>query len=160
MENNKIFSEIQCGFRKYRSTADHLIRMDTFIRKVLANAEVISIFFDMEKAYDKTWRYGIMRDLHEAGLGGKMPMFIVKILESRLFQVKLQQKYSTLRTQESGVPQGSTISVTLFAIKINSLSRVIPREIRGRVDDLSFFEYLSPLCFLSIEFHCTFSISY
>ena len=31
---------------------------------------------------------------------------------------------------------------------------------RGRVDDLSFFEYLSPFCFLSIEIHCTFSISY
>ena len=31
---------------------------------------------------------------------------------------------------------------------------------RGKVDDLSFFEYLSPFCFLSIEFHCTFSISY
>ena len=30
----------------------------------------------------------------------------------------------------------------------------------GRVDDLSFFEYLSPFVFLSIEFHCTFSISY
>ena len=29
---------------------------------------------------------------------------------------------------------------------------------RGRVDDQSFFEYLSPICFLSIEFHCTFSI--
>ena len=27
----------------------------------------------------------------------------------------------------------------------------------GRVDDLSFFEYLSPFCFLSFEFHCTFS---
>ena len=24
----------------------------------------------------------------------------------------------------------------------------------------SFFEYLSPFCFMSIEFHCTFSISY
>ena len=31
---------------------------------------------------------------------------------------------------------------------------------RGRVDDLSFFGYLSPFCFLLIEFHCTFSISY
>ena len=26
------------------------------------------------------------------------------------------------------------------------------------MDDLSFFEYLSPFCFLLIEFHCTFSI--
>ena len=60
MENNKIFSEIQRGFKKYRSTADHLIRMDTLIRKGFANEEkVISIFIDMEKAYDKTWRYQI-----------------------------------------------------------------------------------------------------
>ena len=29
------------------------------------------------------------------------------------------------------------------------------KELR-RVDDLSFFENLSPFCFLSIEFHCTF----
>ena len=28
------------------------------------------------------------------------------------------------------------------------------------MDDLSFLEYLSPFCVLSIEFHCTFSISY
>ena len=30
----------------------------------------------------------------------------------------------------------------------------------GRVDFLSFFDYLSPFYFLLIEFHCTFSISY
>ena len=26
--------------------------------------------------------------------------------------------------------------------------------------EFAFFEYLSPFCFLSIEFHCAFSISY
>ena len=31
---------------------------------------------------------------------------------------------------------------------------------QGRVDDLSFFEYLSQFCFLSIEFYCTYYISY
>ena len=31
---------------------------------------------------------------------------------------------------------------------------------RGRVDDSSFFEYLSPFYFLSIEFNCLFFISY
>ena len=30
----------------------------------------------------------------------------------------------------------------------------------GRVDDLSFLKNLSSFCFLSIEFHCTFPISY
>ena len=31
---------------------------------------------------------------------------------------------------------------------------------RGRVDDLLFFEYLSPFSFLLIDFHCAFSISW
>ena len=31
---------------------------------------------------------------------------------------------------------------------------------RGRMDDLSFFNYLSTFCFLLNEFHCSFSISY
>ena len=34
------------------------------------------------------------------------------------------------------------------------------KRLQGRVDDLSFFEYLSPFYFSLIEFHCTFSISY
>ena len=37
---------------------------------------------------------------------------------------------------------------------------IIGISIRGRVDDLPFVEYLNPFYFLSIEFHCTFSISY
>ena len=31
---------------------------------------------------------------------------------------------------------------------------------RERGNDVSFFEYLSQFCFLSIEFYCTYSISY
>ena len=38
--------------------------------------------------------------------------------------------------------------------------RLVRLGYSGRVDDLSFFDYLSPFCFLLIEFHCTFSISY
>ena len=41
-----------------------------------------------------------------------------------------------------------------------NLSVYYYNTVRGRVDDLSIFEYLSPICFLSIEFHCTFSIAY
>ena len=111
---------------------DHLVRMDTFVRKGFAVEEkTVSIFFYMEKAYDKTWRYGIMRDIHEAGLRGKLPLLINQILHNRMLQIKLQPCYSRRRIQESAVAQGSTISVSLFAIKINSLSKVIPKEIQG-----------------------------
>ena len=109
MKQNKIFSEIQCGFRRYKSTIDHLVRMDTFVRKGFAKDEKnISIFFDMEKAYDKTWRYGIIRDLNAAGLRRKMPSFIKEIFHNRVFQVRLQQCCLIERMQETGVAQGST----------------------------------------------------
>ena len=48
MEHNKIFSEVQCGFRRYKSTIDHLGRMNTFVRRGFAKDEkIISICFDM-----------------------------------------------------------------------------------------------------------------
>ena len=53
------------------------------------------------------------------------------------------------------------IGYCLIEILFNvSSPLVVSSNYRGRVDDLSFFDYLSPFCFLLIEFHCSFSISY
>jgi hypothetical protein len=50
--------------RQGRSTLDHLVRFETFIRNAFAKKEhAVSIFFDLEKAYDTTWKYGILKDL-------------------------------------------------------------------------------------------------
>jgi Reverse transcriptase (RNA-dependent DNA polymerase) len=66
-------TEFQSGFRKQRSTTDQMLRLETFIRVVFVRREhVVAVFFDLEKAYDTTWRYGILRDLHSANL----PQFI------------------------------------------------------------------------------------
>ena len=71
-EHNNILTDIQCGFRKRKSTVDHLVRLESFIRDAFLNKqEIVSIFFDLEKAYDTTWKYGILRDLHEAGYEGE-----------------------------------------------------------------------------------------
>ncbi len=55
--------------------------METFIREGFIKKEhVVSVFSDLEKAYDTTWKYGIMRDLHELGFPGKLPTFIENFL--------------------------------------------------------------------------------
>ena len=42
---------------------DHLVSFETFGREGFLNGEhVVSMFFDLEKAYDTTWKYGIMKD--------------------------------------------------------------------------------------------------
>ena len=138
LESNNILTDIQCGFRKRKSTLDHLVRLESFIRDAFLNKqEVVSVFFDLEKAYDTTWKYGILKDLHEAGLRGCMPLFISKFLENRNFKVRVGSTLSDSFEQEMGVPQGSILSVTLFSLKINSLAKVLSKDVEGSlyVDD-------------------------
>ena len=51
LESKGLLASEQCGFRKNRSTADHLVRFDSYIRNAFAKKEhVLAIFFDLEKS--------------------------------------------------------------------------------------------------------------
>ena len=88
-------------------------------------------FFDLEKAYDTTWRYGILKDLHDLGLKGRLPLFIQSFLEDRTMQVRVGSTLSDLYYQEQGVPQGSILSTTLFNIKINNIVNCLDTKTDG-----------------------------
>ena len=72
-----MLSDLQFGFGRCRSTLDNLLKiqsdiMDSFSRR----DSTVAVFFDLEKAYDITWRYGTLRSLHEAGIRGPLAWFI------------------------------------------------------------------------------------
>ena len=88
---------------------------------------LMSIIFDiywdvlfkfLEKAYDTTWKYGIMKNIHDMGLKGRLPLFTQNFLNDREFKVKVGSTLSELHKQEQGVPQASILSVTLFSIAV------------------------------------------
>jgi len=111
LERNKIITPTQSGFCKGRSTTDQLLLLETFIREgFIQKQHVTAIFFNLEKAYDTKWKYGIMKDLHDAGLQGRLPLFIAEFLSDRKFQVRVCGTYSKLCEQEMGVPQNSILS--------------------------------------------------
>ena len=83
----------------------------------------------MEKAYDTTWRFGIIRDLSGMGVRGNLLNTIESYLSDRTFRVRVGDALSRPFTQETGVPQGGVLSCTLFIIKMNSLGTVIPRTL-------------------------------
>ena len=41
------------------------------------------VFFDLEKAYDTAWKYGILEDLHKMGFRGRLPVFVGNFLNDR-----------------------------------------------------------------------------
>ena len=108
------------------SSNDHLVRLETFVRDAFIKKEhLVSVFFDLEKAYDTTWKYGILKDMSDLGLKGRLPNLISSFLSDRNFQVKLGSTLSSAYKQEQGVPQGSILSVTLFNIKINNIVKCL-----------------------------------
>ena len=75
LERNKIITPTQSGFHKGRSTTDQLVRLESFVREAfIQKRHATAIFFDLEKAYDTTWKFGIIKDLHSAGLRDRMPL--------------------------------------------------------------------------------------
>ncbi|GFU45959.1 probable RNA-directed DNA polymerase from transposon X-element [Trichonephila clavipes] len=86
LENNKCIPLFQSGVRKGRSTLDNIIQLESKIRNAFVRRNnLVSIFFDIEKAYDRTWRYGILRTLFNFGLRGNLPTFIQNFLNFRTF---------------------------------------------------------------------------
>ena len=122
LETNNIITEFQNGFRHQRNTNDHLVRLETFIREAFIKKEhLVAVFFDLEKAYDTSWKYGVMNDLHDIDLKGRLPVFVQNFLSKREFKVRVGSTLSKAHNQKQGVPQGSFLSITLFSLKINSI---------------------------------------
>ena len=140
LEHHGVFTNAQCGFRKHRSSVDHILALDTEIRtSFIQKKHLGAIFFDIEAAYDTVLRPGILRKLFKYGIRGRMGLFIQNFLSHRTFRVRIGNHLSSSFLQENGVPQGGVLSVALFAVMINDIGDELPAAI-GRslfVDDLA-----------------------
>ena len=76
------------------------------------------MLFDLEKAYDTTWRYGILKDIHKLGLSRRLPTFIDNFLADRTMQVRVGSSLSDYYDQEQGVPQGGVLTFGIFSVKL------------------------------------------
>ena len=60
LEDNGFFSKYQSGFRKSKSTNDHLFHFSQTIMESFNRGEhVIAAFLDVEKAFDNVWHNGL-----------------------------------------------------------------------------------------------------
>ena len=116
--------------------------METFIRDAFIKKEhVVAVFY----AYDTTWRYGILKDIHKLGLRGRLPTFIESFLADRTMQVQVGSFLSDYYDQEQGVPQGGVLSATLFSIKINDIVKCLI----GNLTDCSLYVDYFCICYRS-----------
>lgn len=117
LEYNGILDQRQTGFRAGRSTTDRLVLLEAYIREAYVHKQYCpSVFFDLEKAYDIAWRYGILQDLPSYGIRGNMFNIIRDYLSGRKFQVRIGNALTRMFMQENGVQQGGVLSCPLFIV--------------------------------------------
>ena len=114
---------IQSGFVSDRSTTENLVRLATFTRGAFSKKEyvVAVFFFYLEKAYDTTWRDGILKTTHKLGLRCRLPTFIENFLADCTMQVRVGSSLSDDNDQEKYVPQGGVQSKTLLVSNLRML---------------------------------------
>ena len=94
------------------------------------------------------------------GLRGNLPYFVQNFLIERKFWLRVGPSQSDLTDQMEGVPQGSVLSVTCFAIAINDIAQTLSRDVHCTlyVDDFTIFVFSKKKCTSIMLFQNTINI--
>ena len=141
LESHNILFMYQFGYRKLHSTTTALIEITDKITKLLDEGNyVIGIYLDLTKAFDtvnheillyKLWRYGIRGHAND---------FFRSYLTNRRQYTCTNEKKSTTRTVNCGVPQGSVLGPLFFILYMNDIVKSVnANNIRLYADDTGIF---------------------
>ena len=134
LESNNLLSPFQYGFRKGRNTAQALLDLQNEINEAfLHKSSLYSIFFDLQEAFPRVWRQHIINKLQEFGLRGNLPRILQSFLIDRKLTVRVQNTLSPPANIQNGVPQGEVLSVILFLIAINDITKNVKFPLTQRL---------------------------
>ena len=120
LEKNQLLNKHQFGFRKNYTTTDHLLRMKEEINFSLETGNLtLAIALDFTKAFDLVWRDGLLLKLRTLNISGNIWKWIKDFLTDRENCIAIGSGKSKNYILENGIPQGSSLSPTLFLIMIN-----------------------------------------
>ena len=116
----------QSGFRTGRCTLDNLTSLVTEIQQAFAAKKYhITLFLDLQKAYDTCWKSHVLKEIKSFKLTGCLPVYVQFFLFNRSITVETNGAKSDNYGLDLGIPQGSSLSGTLFLIAVNSIEKCI-----------------------------------
>ena len=129
-DKKNVIPSNQAGFRKGRSTTDHIVKLTTQIKQQFARRKsILATFFDVKKAYDNVWHARLLYKLKSIGLSGNLYNYIKSFLQGRSLQAKVGNTYSNFKSLQMGIPQGSVIAPMLFNILLYDLPSCLTNNV-------------------------------
>ena len=114
LEHTGIINKHQSGFRKAKSTDDHLFRLSQSITESFNRGKhLVVAFLDVEKAFDNVWHNGLRFKIFQLDLPTKMTRWLSDFLVGQLIQVNVNNFLSNQINPKAGVPQGTVLSPLL-----------------------------------------------
>ena len=140
LEKQYSFSLTQGGFRKRMSTHDQIARLENTIRHSIYDRKYcVVVFFDLSQAYDGIWHLGLLYRLAKNNIKGRMLRWFREYLTDRKYSVLYEGEYSDQFAMSSGVPQGSTLSPTLFNLMLAEIPHLQFVQMAEYADDIVIF---------------------
>ncbi len=132
LEKHLLLSDHQYGFRSSRSCGDLL----AYVTHVWASSlkrfgESLAVALDISKAFDRVWHAKLIAKLPSNRLCNLFSSF----LTGRIISVRVDGHASNSLPINSGVPQGSVLSPTLFLLFINDLLSSTSNPVHSYADD-------------------------
>ena len=122
LERNNIITDKQHGFRTSRGTDTALtVIHESIAHHIARKSQVYLILRDVSKAFDKVWHKGLQYKISQLQLPLCFTKFLNNFITEREAKIKIGNFTGPSFPLSAGVPQGSSISPTLYSIYTNDI---------------------------------------
>lgn len=138
LESNCILPSFQYGFRPERGTIDCLLHLDSLIHDTFKKREfALTLFIDLTSAFDLSNHLAILYKMALNNFTGKPLQWFQNFLQAREFYVSINGISSNSAPVRRGVPQGSVLSPSLFAILLSDIPTIDSVNVLMYADDIT-----------------------
>ena len=142
LEDKRIFTQQQNGFRSGRCTTDSICKLEFDVRNgFIKGHSTLAVFLDITQAFDSVSHNILLKKLADLGIQGNLLNFIRDFISDRQTSVRVHCALSSKHGMSCGVPQGCVISPILFLIMINDIFKDAEEKISFSIfaDDCAFW---------------------
>ena len=126
LEANNVIHYSQIGFRKGHSTLDNILIFRE-INKVYNNMKspLYLCFIDLSKAFDSIPKHKLVERLNEMLPNSRILKLIKHLINDKSYRILYDGQESELFTLNNGIPQGDSLSPTLFCLYMNRMYQIL-----------------------------------